>query len=36
MLNADKIDIILRDVTAMYRDLGNLENSKMDKQQTTN
>ena len=36
MLNAEKIDIIFRDVTAMYRDLGNLENSKMDKQQTTN
>ncbi len=31
MLNAEKIDIIFRDVTAMYRDLGNLENSKMDK-----
>lgn len=30
-LNADKIEMIFRDVTAMYRDLGNLENSKMDK-----
>jgi len=23
----------MKDVTAMYRDLGNLENSKMDRQQ---
>jgi hypothetical protein len=35
-LSADKTGILLRDVTAMYRDLGNLENSKMDRQQCTN
>ena len=30
-LHTEKIDILLRDLTAMYRDLGNMENSKMDR-----
>ena len=35
-LHTEKIDILLRDLTAMYRDLGNMENSKMDRIQGTN
>ena len=35
-LHTEKIDILLRDLTSMYRDLGNMENSKMDRIHCTN